>query len=353
MQWNATEGVFLRRRTCPYTRPLVQHVDDDRPRVSVIIPVKDRRALLCETLDALDAQTVADFEVIVVDDGSSDGSGAAAAARTVRGRPVVVVDGRGRGAVHARLRGVEVARGDVLAFTDSDCVPAPRWLEAALAAFDTGADLVNGRTAPARQPLPLERTMGSGLEGLYPTCNVLYRRAAYDAAGGFDHGAGDRWGFRVDQRTRGDGFGEDTLLAWRVIRAGGRAVHVPEALVEHAVFPPDDLADMLSRTARVAAFPAMVREVPELRRTLLVDRWQLGARSRVPVYGLFAALALRRPRLAFVFLVAWVVLRVQELRAFPVSWRRRIAVLPVEMSVDVVMAVALAVGSARARSITL
>jgi glycosyltransferase involved in cell wall biosynthesis len=322
------------------------------PRVSVVIPVKDRRDLLGATLDGLDAQTYDGFEVIVVDDGSNDGSGDLARARAVHGRPVTVLDGGGRGAVEARLLGVDHARGEVLAFTDSDCVPAPRWLERAMAGIDDGADLVNGRTRPARPTLPLERSMGSGLEGLYPTCNVLYRRDAFERAGRFDRAVARRWGFRPDRRSKGEGFGEDTLLAWRVIRDGGKAEYAEDAIVEHAVFPPDG-HDMLSRTARVAAFPAMVKEIPELRGTLLRWRWQLGHRTRLPTYLTLAALLTRRPWLIGGCVAWWAVLRLQELRHFPISWTRRLEVLPVEMGLDVVTAGALVLGSIRARSITL
>ena len=317
-----------------------------------MIPVKDRRELLGHTLDALDAQTATDFEVIVVDDGSTDGTGDLARARTVHGRSVRVLDGGGNGAVEARLLGVGAARGDVLAFTDSDCVPAPRWLELALAAIDDGAALVNGKTAPARPTLPLERSMGSGTEGLYPTCNVLYRRDAFERAGRFDRQAARRWGFRPDRRSKGDGFGEDTLLAWRVIRGGGEAAYVEGALVEHAVFPPDG-RDMLSRTARVAAFPAMIKEIPELRRTLLRWGWQLGDRTRLPTYATVLSLATRRPAIIGACLAVWAAVRLQELRRFPIPWRRRLQVLPVEMGLDVLTAAALVVGSAKARSITL
>jgi hypothetical protein len=265
---------------------------------------------------------------------------------------VRVIDGAGAGAVSARQAGVGIAVGEVLAFTDSDCLPAPRWVEAALAAFDDGADMVNGKTAPVRPPLPLERSMGSGEEGLYPTCNMFYRRSVYDAVGGFDGDVADRWGFRPDRRSRGDGFGEDTMLAWRVIRAGYSARYVPDALVQHAVFAPE-LSELLSRTARVAAFPAMVREVPELRDTLLRWGWQLGARTRLPVYGVVLAAVARRPRLLALLLAWWVSERLGELRHAPVPWGGRLRALPAEMAIDVITAAALVVGSARARSVTL
>jgi len=323
------------------------------PRVSVVVPVRNRRDLLADCLDGLAAQTFGDFEVVVVDDGSTDGSGDGAAARTIAGKPVRVIDGGGQGAVHARRVGVAAATGDVLAFTDSDCVPDRRWLERAVAAIDRGADIVNGHTRPARPLLPLERSMASGLEGLYPTCNMLYRRAAYERAGGFDDTMGGHWGFRPDSRSRGDGFGEDTLLAWRLIRSGATVAYEPDAVVEHAVFPPD-FVDMLSRTARVAAFPAMIRDIPELRRHALVKwGWQLGGRTRVPVYVLAILLLGGRKRSALLAAAWWATLRYRELRKFPISRRRRLEVLPVEMALDVLTAGALVVGSARAKSLTL
>jgi glycosyltransferase involved in cell wall biosynthesis len=322
------------------------------PRVSVIIPVKDRRDMLLDALDGLDEQSYDDFEVIVVDDGSADGSGEAAAAHVIAGRRVRVISGGGKGAVHARTIGVAASAGAIVAFTDSDCIPAPKWLEAGVAAIDAGADVVNGATRPARALLPLERSMWSGDEGLYPTCNMFYRRDVFDAAGGFDPSVAERWGFRVDRRARGDGFGEDTLLAWRVIRGGGRAVHEPEALVHHAVFPPD-AKEYLSRQVRVAAFPAMFKEVPELRRTLLVDRFLLGPRTRMPLYATIAALLTRRRVFIAAALGWWVALRLSELRRFPIPWRRRVALLPIEMGVDVVTTASLLAGSIRHREVVL
>jgi cellulose synthase/poly-beta-1,6-N-acetylglucosamine synthase-like glycosyltransferase len=191
--------------------------------------------------------------------------------------------------------------------------------------------------------------MGSGTEGLYPTCNMLYRRSAFEAAGGFDASIAAKWGWRLDCRTRGDGFGEDTLLAWRVIRSGLRLDYCPEALVLHAVFPPDPL-ETLSRTLRVGGFPAMVREVPELRDTLFRHRWQLGARTRVPMYAAAVAMAARRPAAAGACSLWWAGLRWKELRRYPASRRRRLAAFPVELGIDVLTGSALIAGSIRARS---
>ena len=140
--------------------------DHSGARVSVIVPVRDRRDLLGALLSALEAQTFRDFEIVIVDDGSRDGSGDYAEAHTVADRPVRVVRGPEQGAVTARQVGVEAAVGNVLAFTDSDCAPHPGWLAAAVDAIDDGAAVVNGRTQPARPLRPLERSMGSSDEGL-------------------------------------------------------------------------------------------------------------------------------------------------------------------------------------------
>jgi glycosyltransferase involved in cell wall biosynthesis len=318
----------------------------------VIVPVRNRRDLLQQLLHALDAQTYTDFEVIVVDDGSSDGADELATSASIAGRPVTLLRSAGAGAVAARTLGVEASGAEILAFTDSDCVPAPEWLAVGVAAIDSGADLVNGRTRPARLMKPLERSVGSGTEGLYPTCNIFDRRQVFDRAGGFDHRAAATLGFRMDELARGTGFGEDTLLAWRVRRSGAAVHYVPDAVVEHHVFPPD-ARDWVSRCSQVAAFPALVREVPELRSTMMRHYVVFGERSRFPVYALVVALVMRRRLPVRAALAWWVLSRWRELRHSPVSWPHRVAALPAEMAIDAVMSVSFVIGSIRARRVVL
>jgi glycosyltransferase involved in cell wall biosynthesis len=322
------------------------------PEVSVVVPVRNRRELLPALLDALDAQTYRDFEVVVVDDGSGDGSGEEAAGRRIAGRPVTVLAGPQRGAVAARQCGVTVASGRVLGFTDSDCRPEPKWIESAVRAIDGGADVVHGTTRPERPLRPLERSIWSDEEGLFPTCNIFYRRDLFLDLGGFDAAAGQRWGFRPVARARGLGFGEDTLLAWRAQQAGNTIEFVPEVRVDHHVFPPD-LVESVSRCWMMAAFPALVHEVPELRRTLVHHRVLWGPRSRLPVYATGAALATRR-RWAIAGSVSWwAVVRLTDLRRQPATWPGRLRALPEEMVLDAVTAAALVVGSVRARTLLL
>ncbi|MEJ7582538.1 MAG: glycosyltransferase [Acidimicrobiales bacterium] len=192
----------------------------------MIVPVYNRRRLLRQLLDALAAQTLGDHEVVVVDDGSDDGSGEEAEVDASAGRPVRLVRTLRSGAVAARRAGVVTARAELLAFIDSDCVPVQGWLAAGVEALERGADLANGVTRPAGPVGFLDHSVASGEEGLYPTCNVFYRRSAYAGAGGFDPAAADRLGFRLGRRARRLGIGEDPLLAWRV-RRRGRAASCP------------------------------------------------------------------------------------------------------------------------------
>jgi glycosyltransferase involved in cell wall biosynthesis len=317
----------------------------------VIVPVKDRAVLLTQLLDALSAQTYGDFETIVVDDGSTDGSGDVARDRIIAGRRVCVLEGAGEGAVRARNLASEQAGGEIFAFTDSDCVPHPDWLLNGVAAMEEGFDIVNGFTRPTRGVRPLERSMESGTEGLFPTCNMFYRRDAFMNVGGFDEGIGVDWGFRPDKRAKGDGFGEDTVLGWKVARQG-KVKYAPDALVEHHVFPPD-YPELISRTVRVAGFPAMIREIPELRGSLC--RWgiQLGRRTRLPVYGFVLAIALRKRGAAAGLFGMWAALRFRELQRYPASRAEQLKALPIEMGIDVLTAGSLAVGSVKARSLVI
>jgi hypothetical protein len=181
---------------------------------------------------------------------------------------------------------------------------------------------------------------------------MFYRRDVYDRLGGFDADAASRWRFRLTRGARDTGFGEDTLLAWRAARAGAIVRHAPDAVVEHQVFPPD-LRDLLSRIAQVAAFPAMTKEIPELRRTLMRQRIFLGDCSRVPLYATALSLVFRQRPLAAVTLGWWMARRLRAYHRSPYSTATLLPWLPAEMAVDVATAGALVVGSIRSGSLLL
>ncbi len=316
------------------------------------MPVRNRRDLLRRALDALDRQTVQGFELIVVDDGSTDGADEEAAGRTVAGQPVRLLRSDGRGAVAARLVGVAATDAEVLAFTDSDCEPSPDWLATALEHVGAGAALVHGQTLPARPLLPLERSVTEIDFGLFPTCNLVVTRAAYDAVGGFDATAAGRWRYRASERAKGLGFGEDTIFGWAIARQQP-AVYEEAMLVHHHVFPPD-LAEWVSRSWQMGAFPALVREVPELRERLMRRRVLWGWRSRVPVYATAVAVLTRHPALVALTLTWWVAHRFHfTLRKAPLSLPAKLQALPAQLLLDVIQSAAFLTGSARARTLVL
>ena len=118
------------------------------PRLSVVICSRDGAAGVGRCLRALAAQTIRPaLEVIVVDDGSADGTGDVA-----RGHGAIVLRHEtSRGPAAARNTGARVASAPILAFLDDDCEPEPGWAEQAAAAFHddvigvAGAVLAGGR----------------------------------------------------------------------------------------------------------------------------------------------------------------------------------------------------------------
>ena len=319
---------------------------NEHPHVSVIVPTRDRGTSLALTLDALSAQTYDDFEVVVIDDGSSDDTPAVIAAAGPRVRGVRT---EGIGAVMARCAGIKQSRGDVLAFTDSDCVPQPDWLAHGVVAIDAGADIAQGRTIPERTVGPLERSISHSVDdGLFATCNMFYRRDAYERAGGFDRVAFSRLGFRPDEQAKGLGFGEDTLLGWAVARRGVLS-SVPEAVVRHEVVQPP-LREMFSRAWMAGAFPALVREVPELKGRLIRHRVVLGRTDpRLGAYGLFLSYGPLAP-IGLLAIGWWIGARAKRAVRRPGRVGRRAYEVAIELALDLTTAVALLVGSVRART---
>jgi glycosyltransferase involved in cell wall biosynthesis len=97
------------------------------PTISVVIPTYDRRALLMEAVESVRAQTFAGWELLVADDGSTDGSADAVEALHDPRIRVLRLPHAGQAAA-ARNAGVRAARGEWVAFLDSDDVWAPHKL---------------------------------------------------------------------------------------------------------------------------------------------------------------------------------------------------------------------------------
>jgi glycosyltransferase involved in cell wall biosynthesis len=175
--------------------PLRFAADGQAPRVSVVIPCHDMAPTLAETLASVAAQEVdGDVEVIVVDDGSTDGSGALAVAL---GATVLRQPASGHPA-HARNTGFAAARAPYVLPLDADDLLEPGFLAATIAALDAdrGAGFAYGdvREFGAGQPDELHVTPGYGFVELTHRNRhgsaSLVRREAWQAVGGYDASVG-------------------------------------------------------------------------------------------------------------------------------------------------------------------
>ena len=171
----------------------VERGPHESPAVSVVIPTYNRAELLGRALDSLDAQTIRDFEVIVVDDGSTDDTATRLRRRMERDELRAVL-GPHRGAAAARNQGARVARGELLTFLDSDDTVAPRWLETTLPLFTVpdvalvfcGAQQVNAQGQPIDDLLPhFLGPLLNGWTGFFNDATFLVRREIFEAVGGY------------------------------------------------------------------------------------------------------------------------------------------------------------------------
>lgn len=205
------------------------------PSVSIVIPVKDRAEDLAHCITSLKKLSYpqALLEIIVVDDGSSDETPTVAVdlgARLIESGAV------GGGPALARNRGAAVAKGEIIAFIDSDCTASENWLKDLLPAFrDEKLAAVGGWVGGMHDGSALDRyeavmsslnlgrremSGGAGGDTFYlPSCNLLVRRTAFENAGGF----------RSEMHV-----GEDVDLTWRFRDAGWSIQYLPVGTVYHA-----------------------------------------------------------------------------------------------------------------------
>lgn len=215
----------------------------ERAFVSVIVPVYNdpRRIVTC--IRALLAQTYPRdrYEVIVVDNGSTDGTAEAAAREPV----TVLVERAIRTSYAARNRGLAAAKGEVIAFTDADCTPSARWLEAGVEALEAhAADLAGGAVRFVASARPsgaeiydsisnMQQERNIRERGVAKTANLLVRAAVFGSVGPFPAALPS---------------GGDVHWTGRATGAGFRLVYAPEAEVTH---PTRRLLALLGKQYRV------------------------------------------------------------------------------------------------------
>ena len=214
--------------------------------ISVIIPFYNDHQAIQKCLAALAAQTLPldRFEVIVVDNGSSPPLN-----ESITPPPFACFIQEPRtGSYAARNTGVKNSRGDILIFTDADCIPTPNWLSTAAQFFQdhTDIDAIGGvvQLTPSAQrsvaeDLELcfafrqEETISTG--GYSVTANLAVRKAAFESTGPFNeqlYSGGDReWGLRANHN-------------------GLRMQYVPELIVCHPTRA--TISSLLSKHRRIS-----------------------------------------------------------------------------------------------------
>jgi glycosyltransferase involved in cell wall biosynthesis len=227
-----------------------------RPDISVVAPARDSERCLPDLLGALESQTLPTerFEVIIVDDGSRDRTAELVAdwASRDQGRRCLV-RGFGGGPAQARNLGIRVARGEWVAFTDSDTIPDPDWLEAGLDAVQRlGVDALEGAIYSGTEDAigPYTGKVVNLQGGIFMTANMIFLRRLLIEVGGFDE--------RFEMPSA-----EDRELSLRILAAGHQIPFAPDVRVRHPVVPRSPV-DLLRQTRRFSYFGLVWAKHPEM-----------------------------------------------------------------------------------------
>ena len=111
------------------------------PKISVIVPVYNVEKYLHECIDSILAQTFTDFELILVNDGSRDNSGAICDEYANKDKRITIIHQKNQGQAAARNNGVKIARGEWIHFVDSDDLIHPQMLELLYGAVDENTQI--------------------------------------------------------------------------------------------------------------------------------------------------------------------------------------------------------------------
>lgn len=191
--------------------------------ISVIIPTYNRKHSLKEALVAVLEQWTKNYEVIVIDDGSTDGTVQLLQEMKKAYKNLRFFTQPNQGPAAARNLGISHAKGQIIAFTDDDCEVSKTWVLMIRKSFELNPEVValQGRTTTDREKItPFTHQIDNehGFNTI-PTCNAAYRMETLNKLGGFDTS------FPFPHN-------EDADLAWRAAEIG-KVMFVPEMTVHH------------------------------------------------------------------------------------------------------------------------
>ncbi|MBI2527823.1 MAG: glycosyltransferase family 2 protein [Candidatus Rokubacteria bacterium] len=275
------------------------------PSIAIVIPAHNNRRIIDACLESIRRQTYGDWECLVVDDASEDGT-----ADEIRRRHAwvkVLESGTNLGPAHCRNIAVSRSSSEFIAFLDSDVVLDPRWLEHTVGVLRANRDvaMVGGKLlyvsnkakvnsfggAMSRIGLAWNQHEGGTdvlpckpVESLF-VCSAaaMVRRDSFEMAGGFDE-------------TFFYGY-EDSDLGWSLNLLGFRAVSIPEAVAYHSV------SETISRMGERIVFHSCKNRL----RSMLKHYGTACLARYLPIYLLYSLIdaAARPPRLAKLRAIAW------------------------------------------------
>jgi len=295
--------------------------------ISVVVPTFKRSEMLIRCLAALMAQDydAQAYEIIIADDAAcAETRQVVESWTTGRTRPYprhtlryVPVTGN-HGPAAARNTGWRTASGDIIAFTDDDCIPTPGWLSAGLAAFTDGVLGVSGRLIVPLERIPTdyERNAAQLATSEFVTANCFYQRSCLEAIGGFDENFTSAWRedsdliFTLWRRFGSDAAGERASEPGKIVEAtlSSPFVHAPDAIVIHPLRPAQWGISL--RQQRKSMFNALLyKKHPRL------YRQKVQATPPLHYYGILGSLLAfmlgifsRNERLAFIAACLWLLL---------------------------------------------
>ncbi|MBI1912757.1 MAG: glycosyltransferase [Deltaproteobacteria bacterium] len=213
------------------------------PTVSIIVPAYNAEKTVNRCIEALLEQDYPAglYDIVIVDDGSADNTGA-----VIKKYPVKYLHQKNKGPATARNKGAKQAKGEIILFTDSDCVPDKNWITEMVRPF-----LDNEKVAAVKGAY---RTSQRGLVARFSQVEFEERFEMLKKVSSIDMVDTYSAGFRKEIFKKMGGFdtsfpvanNEDTELSYRMASQGHKMVFNPKAIVCHLNHP-----DSVKRYARI------------------------------------------------------------------------------------------------------
>lgn len=200
---------------------------------SIVVPTYNRLSQLKLALQSIFNQDLDDYEVIVVDDGSTDGT--EQYLKSLAKPKLKLICQNNKGPAAARNAGIRLAQGKYIVFTDDDCTIPLNWLSSFKKVFESNeVDIIGGAVrnsnkkniySEVSQHITNYFVMYLNQEGksspFLTSNNIAYQADVLKKSGGFD------------ERFKKAG-GEERALNWKILSTGGKSVYAPDILVDHS-----------------------------------------------------------------------------------------------------------------------